>query len=155
MRNRPHAEHVSSARGGLIRTIEWCVFVQADDAHRGAGMRVSVTETNGQLTKLVRRAEVGEEVNLTRHGHPAVRLVPVRAALDRKARRALLEAERASGAAKATAWPSAARSQDFLYGDDGLPEPAGWKVMAGQRAMAPRAGLEPATQRLTAACSTN
>jgi hypothetical protein len=49
-----------------------------------------------------------------------VRLVPVRPVPDRKARRALLEAVRASAAA-ATAGPSAARSQDFLYGDDGLP----------------------------------
>ena len=39
-----------------------------------------------------------------------------------KARRALLEAARKSGAAKAKAGPNAARSQDFLYGDDGLPE---------------------------------
>jgi hypothetical protein len=34
----------------------------------------------------------------------------------------LLEAMRASGAARAKFGPSAARSQDFLYGDDGLPE---------------------------------
>jgi prevent-host-death family protein len=84
-------------------------------------MQVSVTEAKGQLTELVRRAEAGDEVILTRHGHAAVRLVPVKAASDRKARRALLEAVRASGAAKAKAGPSAARSQDFLYGDDGLP----------------------------------
>jgi prevent-host-death family protein len=84
-------------------------------------MRVSVTEAKGQLTELVRRAEAGDDVILTRHGHAAVRLVPVRAALDRKSRRTLLEAVRASGAAKAKAGPSAARSQDFLYGDDGLP----------------------------------
>jgi prevent-host-death family protein len=85
-------------------------------------MRVSVTEAKGQLTELVRRAETGDEIILTRHGHAAVRLVPVKAALDRKSRRALLEAARASGAAKAKAGPDAARSQDFLYGDDGLPE---------------------------------
>jgi prevent-host-death family protein len=84
-------------------------------------MRVSVTEAKGQLTELVRRAEAGDEVILTRHGHPAVRLVPVKAALNRKSRRALLEAVRTSGAAKAKSGPSAARSQDFLYGDDGLP----------------------------------
>ncbi len=84
-------------------------------------MKVSVTEAKGQLTELVRRAEAGDEVVLTRHGHAAVRLVPVKAALDRKSRRALLEAARASGAAKAKAGPSAARSQDFLFGDDGLP----------------------------------
>lgn len=85
-------------------------------------MQVSVTEAKGQLTELVRRAEAGDEVILTRHGHPSVRLVPIRAVLDRKSRRALLEAARASGALRATHGPSAARSQDFLYGSDGLPE---------------------------------
>lgn len=84
-------------------------------------MRVSVTEAKGQLTDLVRRAEEGNEVILTRHGHAAVRLVPIKATLDRKSRRALLEAISASGRAKATKGPTAARSQDFLYGDDGLP----------------------------------
>ncbi|QCI66355.1 type II toxin-antitoxin system Phd/YefM family antitoxin [Phreatobacter stygius] len=85
-------------------------------------MRMSVTEAKGQLTELVRRAEAGDEVILTRHGQAAVRLVPVRIRLDAKARRAVLEAARAAGAAKASARPNAARSQDFLYGDDGLPE---------------------------------
>lgn len=85
-------------------------------------MQVSVTDAKGQLTELVRRAEAGDEVILTRHGHAAVRLVPVKVAPDRKSRRALLEAMRASGAAKAKAGLDAARSQDFLYGDDGLPE---------------------------------
>lgn len=84
-------------------------------------MKVSVTEAKGQLTELVRRAEAGDEVILTRHGHAAVRLIPIKAVLDRKSRRALLEAARTSGAARAKAGPSAARSQDFLYGDDGLP----------------------------------
>jgi hypothetical protein len=40
---------------------------------------------------------------------------------DRKSRRALLKAVRVSAAAKAAAGPNAARSQDFLYGDDGMP----------------------------------
>jgi prevent-host-death family protein len=84
-------------------------------------MQVSVTEAKGQLTELVRRAEAGDEVVLTRHGHPAVRLVPVRAMPDRKSRRALLEAARISGSSNATPGPNAARSQDFLYEDDGLP----------------------------------
>jgi prevent-host-death family protein len=90
--------------------------------HGGADVRISVSEAKGQLTELVRRAEAGDEVILTRHGHPAVRLVPVKVVPDRKSRRALLEAARARGAAKAKAGPNAARSQDFLYGDDGLPE---------------------------------
>lgn len=85
-------------------------------------MRISVTEAKGQLTDLVRRAEAGEEVVLTRHGHPTVRLSPVSAVPDRQARRAVMEAVRAAGRAKATPGPEAARSQDFLYGDDGLPQ---------------------------------
>ena len=84
-------------------------------------MRISVTEAKGQLTELVRRAEAGDEVVLTRHGQEAVRLVPVRPATDRAARRTLLEAVRQSGRARAMAGPSAARSQDFLYDDDGMP----------------------------------
>jgi len=48
-------------------------------------------------------------------------LVPIKAATTPGSRRALLEAVRASAAAKAVAGPIAARSQDFLYGDDGLP----------------------------------
>ena len=83
-------------------------------------MRISVTEAKAQLTELVRRAEAGDEVILTRHGHPAVALVPLKKAPDRCARRALMEAVRASGAP--IEGPGAARSQDFLYGGNGMPE---------------------------------
>lgn len=84
-------------------------------------MKVSVSDAKGQLTELVRRAEAGDEVILTRHGHEAVRLVPIRAIGDRKSRRAFLQSVRISAAAKAKAGPDSTRSQDFLYGDDGLP----------------------------------
>ena len=84
-------------------------------------MRISVSDAKGQLTELVRRAEAGDEIVLTRHGHAAVRLVPIKEASNRKSRRALLDAARAAGSSKANAGPNAARSQDFLYGDDGLP----------------------------------
>lgn len=84
-------------------------------------MRVSVSEAKAQLTELVRRAEAGDEVILTRHGQAVARLVPTPVAPNRESRRALLEEVRASAAAKAAAGPSAARSQDFLYSDDGLP----------------------------------
>jgi antitoxin (DNA-binding transcriptional repressor) of toxin-antitoxin stability system len=59
---------------------------------------------------------------LTRHGHVVARLAPVPTLIDRKSRGALLEAARAGGMVKATAGQGAARSQDFLYRDDGLPE---------------------------------
>jgi prevent-host-death family protein len=85
-------------------------------------MRISVTEAKGQLTELVRLAEAGDEVILTRHGHATVRLVPVNEKTDSKSRRALLDELRESARSKATPGPNAARSQDFLYNDHGLPE---------------------------------
>lgn len=85
-------------------------------------MRISVTEAKGQLTNLVRRAEAGDEVILTRHGQAAVRLVPVRPHLDPKVRRKIMDAARASGTARAHPGANAAKSQDFLYDEDGLPK---------------------------------
>jgi prevent-host-death family protein len=84
-------------------------------------MKVSISDAKARLTDLVRRAEAGEEVILTRHGQAAVRLVVVDAAPDAGQRRALMEKVRRSGASKATAGPDAVRSQDFLYDDAGLP----------------------------------
>jgi prevent-host-death family protein len=85
-------------------------------------VRVSVSEAKAQLTELVRRAEAGEEVVLTRHGRPAVRLVPISALPSAAERRRRLEALRQAAAAKASPGPAAARSQDFLYDEDGLPK---------------------------------
>ena len=86
-------------------------------------MRTSVSDAKAQLTELVRRAEAGDEIILTRHGHAAARLVAVkRKPLDAAARRRLMEEVAAAGAAKASPGPSAARSQDFLYDEDGLPK---------------------------------
>ena len=84
-------------------------------------MKVTVSDAKGQLTELVRRAESGEEVVLTRHGHPAVRLVPVsKPALTPEEKRKILEKIVAS--AKPTPGPDAAHSQDFLYDENGLPK---------------------------------
>jgi len=85
-------------------------------------MQVSVTDAKGQLTDLVRRAEGGEEVILTRHGQPAVRLVAVKVQTDRAARRKIIEAARQAAATKVVLGASAAQSQDFLYDENGLPE---------------------------------
>ena len=85
-------------------------------------MRVSVSDAKGRLTDLVRRAEAGDDVILTRHGHPAVRLVAIQAAPDRAERRKMMEAVSRAGAAKALQGATAANSQDFLYDEDGLPK---------------------------------
>jgi prevent-host-death family protein len=83
-------------------------------------MRISVSEAKAQLTELVRRAEAGEEVVLTRHGQDVARIAGVKSRrLDAAGRRAILEAARGGGA---DGGPSAARSQDWLYGEDGLPK---------------------------------
>ena len=84
-------------------------------------MKISVTDAKAQLTELVRRAEEGDEVVLTRHGRPTVRLVAIGALLDPRERRERLEAISRAAAARMAAGPSAARSQDFLYDNEGLP----------------------------------
>lgn len=84
-------------------------------------MRVSVSDAKAQLTELVKRAEAGDEVILTRRGHEIVRLVPITAMPGARDRRALMERLRQAGSAKAETGPAASRSQDFLYGEDGMP----------------------------------
>jgi prevent-host-death family protein len=83
-------------------------------------MRVSVTDAKSQLTELVRLAEAGDDVVLTRHGKAAVRLVPVPSTPSAADRKAALDRIIAS-LPVATAGPDAARSQDFLYDEEGLP----------------------------------
>jgi len=84
-------------------------------------MHIPVSAAKAQLTELVRRAESGDEVVLTRHGRPVARLVPVKAPIDHESRRRLIEEIMKSAVGKASPGPSAARSQDFLYDDEGLP----------------------------------
>jgi prevent-host-death family protein len=87
-------------------------------------MRVTVSQAKGQLTELVRRAEAGEEVVITRHGQAVVRLVPegAKVAQDPESRGRVLQEIRAKAKIKAIKGPGAARSQDFLYDEYGLPK---------------------------------
>jgi prevent-host-death family protein len=51
---------------------------------------VGLFEAKNKLSALVTRAEKGEDIVITRHGQPTVRLVPVQPVFDReKARRAV------------------------------------------------------------------
>ena len=84
-------------------------------------MQIPVSHAKAQLTELVRRAEAGDEIVLTRRGQPAVRLVPVKKPLDPAARCKLIREIQKSAAAKLTPGPDAAHSQDFLYDEYGLP----------------------------------
>ena len=83
-------------------------------------MKISVTDAKAQLTELVRRAEAGEEVVLTRFGRSVIRLVPLPAAKTAAERRVVMDKAWALGKA-AKPGPKAARSQDELYDEDGLP----------------------------------
>jgi prevent-host-death family protein len=80
-------------------------------------MQVAVSEAKGLLLDLVRKAESGEEIILTRHGNAIARIVGV--APGAAERRAALEEAR--GAALAIAGAPAARSPDCLYDEAGLP----------------------------------
>ena len=91
-------------------------------------MDVSVTDAKAQLTELVRRAEEGEEIVLTRHGQPAVRLTPVKRKPTPAEKRALMEEIFADGHT-ALPGPCAARSPDFVYEVDGLPA-GSWSIHA-------------------------
>ena len=84
-------------------------------------MRISVSDAKGQLTELVRRAEAGDDVVLTRHGKETVRLMPIRPRPDADARRALIASVHAAAETRLPG-AGAARSQDFLYDDEGLPK---------------------------------
>lgn len=84
-------------------------------------MRISVSEAKAQLTDLVRRAEEGDEIIITRHGQPVAQLTTVNAVPSPRRRMALLKEIQAAAAGKALPGPCAARSQDFLYDEDGLP----------------------------------
>ena len=85
---------------------------------------VPISEAKAQLTDLVRRAEAGEVIVLTRHGREAVRLTPLRGkskALTREEKLQVIREIQASARGKVPADFDSARSADFLYGDDGMP----------------------------------
>ncbi|HEY9568876.1 MAG TPA: type II toxin-antitoxin system prevent-host-death family antitoxin [Thalassobaculum sp.] len=84
-------------------------------------MEVTVSDAKGRLTDLVRRAEAGEDVILTRRGRPAVRLVPVSPTLTNEKKAARIAAIVADAKRKIRPGPDAEHCSDFLYDDKGLP----------------------------------
>lgn len=51
-------------------------------------MRIALAEAKAQFAELIRRAEAGEAIELTRYGHPVARIV----AAERPVRRSLIGA---------------------------------------------------------------
>jgi len=86
-------------------------------------MDIPVSEAKAQLTDLVRRAEGGEEIILTRFGTAVATITPLRAKGKQTPAERLAIMERISKDACAHVLPApdAERSQDFLYDENGLP----------------------------------
>lgn len=84
-------------------------------------MNITVSDAKAQLTDLVRRAEIGEDIVLTRFGAPVARIEAVRKRLTPEERHAILDRVRDEARGKLLPGPCAARAADFLYGEDGLP----------------------------------
>ena len=69
----------------------------------GKTLRIPVSEAKGQLTELVRR-------------------VPLRPLPNANVRRAAIATAQAAASSKRTVGATAARSQDFLYDENGMPK---------------------------------
>lgn len=84
-------------------------------------MDIAVSDAEGKLRELLDRAEAGEDIVLTRAGHPPVRLVAQAFVELPRFRDDVVEAIVRRALAEAHPGPDAARSQDFLYDESGLP----------------------------------
>lgn len=84
---------------------------------------VALTDAKARLTALVRQAEAGEDVFLTRNGRRVARITAEksRRVLTPEERMAVIRKVQAMAKGKFEPGFDAARSADFLYGDDGLP----------------------------------
>jgi prevent-host-death family protein len=83
-----------------------------------------MAEAKARFAELVRLAEDGDEIVLTRHGHPTAKIVPMKSMPKRdwdEIERRVKEIQR-QVAEKITPGPDAAHSQDFLYDEFGLPK---------------------------------
>jgi len=82
-------------------------------------MQIAVSDAKALLLDLVRRAEAGEEIILTRHGAPVARITTVASTIAE--RRAAIAEIQAAVAGKALPGPPAERAADFLYDENGMP----------------------------------
>lgn len=86
-------------------------------------MEIAVSEAKGQLTELLRRAEEGEEIILTRHGKPAGKIVPfAKKRLTPEERMAVIRDIQREATAKMTPSDIPAWNHDYLYDEHGLPK---------------------------------
>ena len=84
-------------------------------------MQVSVQEAQKNLSVLLDRVESGEDIVLTKDGVTVARIVRSAPQLSREERRAILDRVRAMAPTFPPGEPTADRSHDDLYDEDGLP----------------------------------
>ena len=85
-------------------------------------MNIPITEAKAQLTELVRRAEAGETVVLTRHGKPAVKLVPAEHPKPGRLDRALIDEITRRAVSKFKPGELPTSNNDDMYDEGGLPK---------------------------------
>ncbi len=86
-------------------------------------MRISIAEAERQLPKLAELVQKGVDVVLTQDGKPSMQLIPLsRSPLSAEERRKVFQRVRQKAREERPAFDTdAARSQDFLYDENGLP----------------------------------
>lgn len=88
-------------------------------------LQVPVSEAKSTLTALVREAEKGNDVILTRNGRSVARItaapIKARKPLTIEEKMAIIRDIQKSARGKFEPGFDSARSADFLYGDDGMP----------------------------------
>ena len=86
-------------------------------------MDIAVSDAKAQLTELVRRAEAGEDIVLTRHGQPAVRIVPIAPPrLTPAQREAVIRDVMVQARQAIISGPSSKDIDDEMYDEHGLPK---------------------------------
>ncbi len=88
-------------------------------------LEVPVSEAKSTLTALVREAEKGNDVLLTRNGRPVARITAAPAKTGKpltiEEKMQIIRDIQKSARGKFEPGFESARSADFLYGDDGMP----------------------------------
>jgi prevent-host-death family protein len=98
------------------------MFWTIDRSQRRLAMEISVSDAKAHLTELLRRAEEGEDIVLTRYGQPVARLAPIAPAQNCNVRLAFLEEMRQEARTKAAIGAGAFSPWDCPFGPDDLPE---------------------------------
>ena len=83
-------------------------------------MNLAISKAKSKLTDLVKTAEQGEKVVLSRHGTQVVKLVPIRPVIDLETKKEIFSRLLEESQSIICRQTDADDSQDFLYREDGM-----------------------------------